>query len=228
MPPDDRFYWPLLGLRWFLAHPGLWWRPLSVHAVALSALLLVAIGVSVACWPGDVTWWWYMVRASMALGLGAVAALAVWALLVPLLLIPMLDSLAIAVRRERGLPIAETPILEGMAAGVQVLRGTLRLRFYVLGLGLIAAFTGPFGPLLGSYALGRLAVVDAHDVVLAVGGWDSRQRVTFYAVDPWFWRGSALSAGLLQLLLAFTLLGWLLWLPALVCGAALRNTPRPS
>jgi hypothetical protein len=226
MPRD--YLWPLLGLRWFLAHPGLWWRPLSVHAVALAALLLVAVGVSFACWPGDMAWWWYLARASLALGLGAVAALATWALLVPLLLMPMLDSLAVAVRRECGLPIADVPILPAMAAGVVVLRRTLRLRLAMLGLGLVAAFLGPFGPLLGSYALGRLAVVDAHDVALAVGGWDSRQRLAFYAEDPWFWRGSALSAGLLHLLLVFTLVGWLLWLPALVCGAALRLSSRET
>ncbi len=225
---DLNCHWPWLGLRWFLAHPRLWWRPLLVHAVALAALLLVAVGVAIACWPGDLAWWWYALRASLALGLGAAAALAVWALLVPLLLIPVLDSLAVAVLRERGMQVAQVPLLPSLVAGVHVIRHTLGLRLSVLGLGFLAAFLGPIGPFLGSYALGRLAVVDAYDVALSVHGWSSHQRLAFYADNPWFWQRSALFAGLMHFLLACTLLGWLLWLPALVCGAALRSTPPPQ
>ena len=75
--------------------------------------------------------------------------------------------------------------------------------------------------------MGRIAVVDAYDIALGAQGFTSDQRLAFYASRGPFFSGSALTAGLLQVGLAFTLLGWLLWMPALVCGAALRCAATP-
>jgi len=216
------FGWPLAGLRWFLAHPRLWWRPLALHAVALLLLLGCGVGTVMAWWPHEGTWYWYAFHACLALGLGVVSMGMLWLVLVPILLAPVLDSLAIAVFRERGIEFQELPFVVAVHAGVRVVWRTLPLRLGWLSLGLAGAFLGPAGPFLSSIAVGRIAVMDAYDIALGTQGFTSEQRLAFYAAGGTFFSRSAVTAGLLQLALAFTLLGWLLWMPALVCGAALR------
>ncbi len=215
--------WPLHGLRWLLNHPRLWWRPLLAHAAALAVLMATAITIAWLLWPAPQAWYWYTLKVGGALGLSMVAALTAWALMVPLLLAPVLDSLAIAVLRERGIAVRELPLIPAIADSLRVVWHTLPLRFGLLAFSLLGAFLGPLAPLLGAFALSRMAVVDAYDIALAVRGWSSDRRLVFYAAHSGHLHRSALVAGGLQLALAFTLVGWLLWLPALVCGAALQH-----
>ncbi len=218
--------WPLAGLRWLLLHPSLWWRPLAAHALAL--LLMLSIGVAVSCWlwPAPQAWWWHTAKAAGALATGAVLAISAWMLIVPLLLAVVLDALATAVFREHGLPDIPVPIHRSASAGVAVLLRTLPLRLRWLGVAVIGLFTGPAAPLIASYALARVAVVDAYDIALGVRGLDSTQRMAIYAAERNDLRRAAVTAGAIQLGLAFTFIGWLLWLPALVCGAALHTAAR--
>ena len=220
-------WWPIDGLRWFVLHPRLWWRPLLVHGVALVMLLACGVGTALHLWPHDGPWYWYAFYACLALGLGVVSMGLLWLVLVPVMLAPVLDSLAIAVFRERGVESHELPFFVAVHAGLRVVWRTLPLRLGWLALGLVGAFLGPLGPFLSSIAVGRIAVVDAYDIALGAQGFTSDQRLAFYASRGPFFSGSALTAGLLQVGLAFTLLGWLLWMPALVCGAALRCAATP-
>ena len=201
--------WPLDGLRWLLMHPALWWRPLAAHAVALLVLLLVGSGCSWWLWPEPQPWYWHTLKALGAVALGMLVAISAWMLTVPVLLALVLDSLASAVFRERGLPEAPVALHRSLAAGIAVVIRTLPLRLRWLMVALLGLFTGPAAP----FALG-------------VRGLDSAQRMARYADERNALRGAAMTAGALQLGLAFTFVGWLLWLPSLVCGAALLTAER--
>lgn len=214
--------WPLAGLLWFLSRPWLWLRPLAVHGIALSVLLAVGIATAWWAWPVEGVWWSFLLRACGAVTLGLVAAIATWAVLVPLLLALVLDSLAEAVFKARGMPAVSVPVVHSVAAGVGVLMRTLPLRLRWLGVALGALLLGPLGPLVAAYALARVAVVDATDIALGVRGWPVGERMGVYRAERGSLRGAALVAGALQLGLAFTFVGWLFWMPGLVCGAALR------
>ncbi len=218
--------WPLAGLRWLLARPPLWWRPLAVHAVALLVLLTVGIGSSWWLWPEPQPWWWQTLKALGAVGCGVLLAVSAWLLAVPLLLALVLDSLAAAVFRERGLPDVPLALHRSLASGIAVLVLTLPLRLRWLLVALLGLFTGPGAPFIASYAMARVAVVDAYDIALGVRGLDSTQRMARHADERGDLRLAAVTAGALQLGLAFTFIGWLLWLPALVCGAALLTAER--
>lgn len=214
--------WPLDGLLWFLARPWLWLRPLAVHALALTVLLGVATATTWWAWPADAPWLTFLLRACGAVTLGLVAAIAAWTVLVPLLLALVLDSLAEAVFRARGLPPVAVPVTHSIAAGVGVLLRTLPLRLRWLAVGLSSLLLGPLGPFVAAYALARVAVVDATDIALGVRGLEMDERMALYQRERSELRAAALVAGLLQIGLAFTFVGWLFWMPGLVCGAALR------
>ena len=220
-------WWPVRGLAWFAVRPWLWLRPLLAHGLALAVLVAVATSVTWWAWPGDHGWWSWLWRAGAALSLGLSAALAVWALLVPLLLAVVLDSLAGAVFASRGVTVPAIPLAQAVAGSLTVLGRTLPLRLRWLAVSLMALLLGPFGPLLAAYALARVAVVDASDIALAVRGVPAADRLRQFAAERGRLRRAAFVAGGLQLGLGLTILGWLFWMPGLVCGAALQACPRP-
>ncbi len=221
--------WPVRGLLWFAARPALWLRPLLAHGLALAVLVAVAGGIIWLGWPGaGHPWWSLALRAAGAVALGLAGALVAWSLLVPLLLAPVLDSLAAAVFRERGLAAVESPVLRSVADSLAVVVGTIPLRLRWLGFGLLGFVLGPAGPLLGAYALARVAVVDATDIALGVRGVAAGERLAGYRTGAGALRRAALVAAALQVPLAATFVGWLFWMPGLVCGAALRIAGREA
>lgn len=220
--------WPLAGLRWLLAHPRLWVRPVIAHACAMAVMLALGLSVSYWLWPASAvlpetsSWWHHGLKIGGAIGAGVVIAFSAWIILVPLVLAVVLDSLAVAVFRERGLPDIPVPVAQSIAAGLAVLVRTFPLRLRWILVMVVSLFTGPLAPIIMSYAVARVAVVDAYDIGLGVRGVSSAQRLARYVAERGELRQAALTAGALQMLLAFTFVGWLWWLPALVCGAALR------
>ena len=216
-------WWPLLGLRWFALRPWLWLRPLLAHALALAALLTVGISVTWWAWPVAGPNWHILFYSCVAISLGLVAALAAWVVIVPLLLAVVLDHLAEAVFTARGFPPLAVPITRSLRDGVTVLLRTLPLRLRWLAVGLFALLLGPLGPFLAAYAVARVAVVDALDIAAGVRGLTAETRLTSYGTNRPALRRAALVAGGLQIALAFTFVGWLFWLPGLVCGAALQQ-----
>ena len=222
-------WWPLLGLRWFALRPWLWLQPLLAHALALLALLAVGIATTWWTWPGDGAWWSVLLRACAAISLGLVAALAAWAVIVPLLLALVLDQLAEAVFKSRGFPPLSVPITRTVQDGVAVMVRTLPLRLRWLAVGLSALLLGPVGPFVAAYALARVAVVDALDIAASVRGLPAENRLLTYTAQRTALRRAAAVAGGLQIGLAPTFVGWLFWLPGLVCGAALlMPAPAPT
>ncbi len=212
---------PIDGLAWFLSHPRLWWRPLLAYAVGSLVLLLMALLAGWLCWPtGDLAWFHWLWRVPLAIGAGAAAGILAWSVIMPLVLALVFDAIARAALRERGEVINEEPLSDAIPSTMRVVIGTIPLRLRWMAVALVSGFAGPFGIPVATYAMARVAMTDAYDTVLAQRGLTGEQRLAeLHAAAPQL-RRIAVIAGALQLLLALTFVGWLLWMPALVAGAA--------
>jgi hypothetical protein len=219
----DDTLWPVHGLLRFLRSPSWWLLPMA--AVAIGGLVLLGVLVGVSWWrwpPQEVAGWRYWLAALLAIGQGGAALLAAWVLVLPLLLGTAMESLARRVQRAEGAP--ETPELtlsRSLAASLRVVAGTLLPRLGWLGAGVLLSWVGgPIGVVVGAIAMAFIACLDAADLALSVRGLNGLQRLAaLKAHRGELWRGAAV-AGLLNLALAATVVGWVLWLPALVVGAA--------
>lgn len=214
--------WPARGLWSFLNRPAWWGRPMLAMLVALLLLIAASSAIGWWWWPtAEITgwsWWWQMGR---ALGLAGVGALLTWMLALPVLMAVALEALARAVQVRAGAVSTSEPKLSAaVLAGLRVLMGTLHIRLGCLLVALLGAFLGPLGLVLGAVSMAMIASVDAIDIALSVRGLTGAQRLRAmraHRVEVWM---GALSASMLNLVLLPTGIGWLIWLPGLVAGAA--------
>ncbi len=216
-------WWPLRGLVWFLRHPTLWARPLMGQLLVLSGTLAIGVSTIWLAWPdpnlSSWTWTW---RAGAALALGPFAAAVTWMLLAPVVMALVADHLAAEIRRRQGFVVDEGG-WHSLPAALRMVQRTAAARLGWGMISLLSLFTGPLGPLITAYAMARVAALDAFDTALAAedGTADHRQAgIIQHAGDRM--TGAAVAAGL-ALLLSLTVIGWILWMPALVCGATLRR-----
>lgn len=79
---------------------------------------------------------------------------------------------------------------------------------------------------LSLIAANHLVVIEAADLILSLYGWDARKRVDWLHSQGIECFVASLSGALLSFLLGLTIVGWLVWIPAIYCGVFLwiRNT----
>ena len=93
---------------------------------------------------------------------------------------------------------------------------------------MLSSFFGPLGLLVGAFGMAHLACIDAFDMALAVRGLSgARRRETMRAHRDEIVQG-AMAGAVMNLGLGVTVLGWILWLPAMVSGAALQVLSWPE
>lgn len=216
-------FWPLRGLAFFLARPSLWLRPLAASALAWLLLLAVAGGLAWWRWPGpeQAGWtWWLAMGKALAVAIGA--ALVLWVVAAPFLMALAMESLARAVFAARGVAVRELGVMDAVLATGRVAINTVPQRLGWPLAAVLAAFAGPLGGLVGALGAAHVAAIDAHDTAWALAGRSGLERLGRLRAERAAVRGGAAVAALLLLLLASTLVGAVLWLPAVACGAALR------
>lgn len=230
--------WPLRGVLLFLRKPGWWIRPILGMSLTLAAFLGLGIGTAWSLWPDGQTvsglWWWAYV--GIAVGLAVAAVLVAWVLLLPIVLSFLLEDLArkanaYAKDHANALPSLgeraashELPLVPGLLASLKVLGWTLPVRFAWMGSSLISGLiVPPLGVVISALGMGHIACIDAIDIALGLRGFDGKQRLAALKEHRNEIRQAALTAGLLHLGLAATIVGWVLWLPGIVVGAALRT-----
>ncbi len=225
--------WPLQGLLYIARRPRLWLR--CWLAVLMTWLALVAVAALIAWWAWPATpgatalshlWWWLAVL--RALGFGAAGAFATWVLCSPLLMSWALDHLAAAVHAEQGLPVVDAPMLRSVSASLRVLVNTLPLRLAYALLAIAGAFLGPIGVLIAFFGMAHVAAIDSADICLGVRGYDGLTRVRLIREHRHELARGAVSGGLLNLALGSLVVAWLMWLPAMVAGMALRTAQWPE
>lgn len=223
-------FWPIQGLGTFLKYPVLWRRPLAALLVSWIALIGAGGGVAWWWWPvGTANWWPWPLHLFLAIGLGIAAALLAWILILPLVMSFALEHLAREVQRRAGaVPANEESILAALGSALTLTMRTLPLRLGWTGLALLSSFFGPLGLLVGAFGMAHLACIDAFDMALAVRGLSGAQRREAMRAHRDEIVQGAMAGAVMNLGLGVTVLGWILWLPAMVSGAALRVLSWPE
>lgn len=218
---------PVAGLAWLLPRPRQILQGVLAHGLALLVLLAVGGVIGWWLWPDPLAGWRAWLMALVALGAALGAAVFAWALLLPVLLALVLDTVAEAVFAQRGVPPVAAPVLRSLTGTLIVLVRTLPRRLGWSAVALLSPLLGPLGILVTAYAMARIASADALDTALALRGASGSERLAALARMRRELRWASLTAAALQIALAATFVGWLLWMPALVAGYALRVADDP-
>jgi hypothetical protein len=244
----DDVLWPLRGVLLFLRSPRWWVRPIVGMVLTMAAFAGLGVGTAWWLWPDPAqttgVWWWAYV--GIAIGLAVAAVLVAWVLLLPIVLSFLLEDLARKANtyaKEKGIPSLgaaeslagmvaridraashELPTVPGLLASLKVLGGTLPTRLGWMGTSFVSGLiVPPLGVVVSALGMGHIACIDAIDISLGLRGFDGHHRLAALKAHRNEVRQAALTAGLLHLGLSATIIGWLLWLPGIVVGAALRT-----
>jgi len=249
LPPMDDVLWPLRGVLLFLRKPRWWARPILGMLLALTAFIGIGLGVAWSLWPAVETtglWWW--LYAGIAIGLAVASVVVAWVLLLPILMSFLLEDLArkanaYAKDHAQALPSLgavqsfasveggvdraashELPMMPGLLASLKVLGWTMPTRLGWMGISLVSGLiVPPLGVVISALGMGHIACIDATDIALGLRGFNGHDRLAALKTHRNEIRQAALTAGLLHLGLSATIIGWVLWLPGIVVGAALRT-----
>lgn len=223
--------WPLTGLLAILRRPSLLGWPVLALIVAWAAVLALFVVVLIARRPvSDLGFVNALVGYLWALGLAGGAAVLLAMILQPLLMVFALDAIARAQFQHCGLPPAtEEPLAQAIFSALRVIMNTLHLRLAAVTVAFLAPLiAGPFGLALAAGAVAHVALIDAVDTALAVRGLNGAQRLAALAAHRRELRGALLAATGSNIVLSLSVLGWLLWLPSLVAGAATTVSTWPE
>lgn len=215
--------WPLTGLIAIVRRPALLGWPVLALLVSWAAVLaLFTVVLITRRPPPDVGFLAALTGYLWALGLAGGAAVLLAMLLQPLLMAFALDAIARAQFTASGLPPAtEEPPWRAVSSALRVVLNTIHLRLGAVTVAFLGPLiAGPFGLALAACAVAHVAILDAVDTALAVRGLDGLQRLTAIAAHRRELRGALATATFSNIGLSLTVLGWLLWLPSLVAGAA--------
>ena len=224
--------WPLRGLLLFLSHPSWWLRPILGSLIGW--LVVIAAGLAIGSWQWPVpelTGWHHWLGVCLAVALGLATALAAWALILPLILWFALAGLARQAYRSTGREPHELDALRDGGASLRVVLNTIPHRLGAVSLGVVGGFAGPVGAILAAIATTYVVSLDAWDLALSVAGRKGLDRLAVLHERRLERFIGVAVGGLLLLGLSVTVIGLLLWLPALVCGAALsvaEAEPQPA
>ncbi len=249
LPPMEEVLWPLRGVLLFLRSPRWWIRPILGMLLALAAYIGLGLGVAWSLWPAAETtglWWW--MYAGIAVGLAVAAVLAAWVLLLPIVMSFLLEDLArkanaYAKEHAQALPSLgpaeslagvmadidrgashELPTVPGLLASLKVVGATLPTRLTWMGSSLVCGLVvPPLGIVVSALGMGHIACIDAIDISLGLRGFDGNHRLAALKAHRTQIRQAALTSGMLHLGLSATGIGWVLWLPGIVVGAALHT-----
>ncbi len=210
----NRWNCSVAGLGYFLATPRIWgWAFLGL---VLNAIAMVYLCYRVLSWtaPSSPPYFWPWV---FALGWTLLALVLFVAIVMPFLInVCFLKAFQAIVKRPGVNWISE------IASSFWIFFRTLKWRILwpvLIVLSLV------FAPLLtfpvSLFAINHLALLEGLDLALTVFGYSGSERVQWLKTRGGDCLVAALPACGLSLVLGLTLIGWLLWLPALYCGAFL-------
>lgn len=210
------------GAGYFVIRPHLWLAPLLASLVLAVVVGSTSIAMAWWWWPAEsVGWWTTLWQASRSLALALVTAIIVWTVTLPLLMIFVYEGLQKRIFRRAHLPTPGESLMAGVWGALRTTIAALPTRALWLALTLVFTWLLPPAALLTAFwGLGHASCRDACDSALALRGipYPQRQRILSQSSPQLLAAGA--SAALLQGLLLLTVVGWLLWIPALFCAAA--------
>jgi hypothetical protein len=215
--------WPIQGSIDFVRTPRWWGWPLL--ALTLTLLLCVAVAASLVWWQipsSEATWWQTIIGWLWAIALGLGGAVAMWVVFQPMLLALACETLVATVQRAAGAPpLTGEGLVTGFLSSLRVILNTLPLRTATVAVSFLGPLlAGPVGLVLAFIAVSYVAVIDACDVALAVRGMPGVRRLEVIAAHRGELRKMLPVAAGWNFLLGVTVIGWVLWMPGLLVGAA--------
>lgn len=215
--------WPFRGFGYFITHPRMW--AIGLFSTLILALLLLAVFlfVMIVTWPNlDTNFWHKLWDILKSLGFSTTAMLFAFIVLMPLMLTVALDKMVRKVILYEENQVVETTFFRSVYSGTVVFFKTIFWRIFWPIVGLVAAiFLGPIGAFISQVGIGHLAAIDAVDLALALKGYKAQKRMELHHQKAGQIFGLGVSAGILSLGLSVTVLGWILWIPAIFTGATL-------
>jgi len=214
--------WPVQGTIDFLRNPRWWGWPMLVLILVGVSCFSLAILLLLAMRPEpDAIWWQALLRWLLAVATAVVGAVATWLMLQPLILSLIFERLVLRVQREAGATSKPEDLLPGLLSALRVVVSTFPLRAATIVIAFIGPLlAGPAGIIAAAVAVSYVALFDACDVALAARGFDGARRLELMRDHRRSLRRVLLPATGLNLLLSLSIIGWFLWLPGLVVGAA--------
>lgn len=214
--PRMQIWWPLRGLVDLVIHPRLFLAALTASSVANVILIIVAIAGSVWFWP-----WQDGVLAPDRLAHWAMLLAATFVILIPLIrgragraiIHPILDQLGRPGERQR------RRLSETMGHVLRTL--PIRLLWILATIG-GAAVAPMLGAVVAACGIGHLAVLDALDHALVACACPSQRRRDLRSLLLPEGIAVGVIAGVGFTLASVSVVGLLIWLPALFAGAARR------
>lgn len=223
--------WPITGLFTVLRRPSLLGWPILAILVSWTAVVVTFAAVLYSYRPDhDVGFLTALVGYLWALGLAGGTAVLLAMILQPLVMAFALDALARSHFLSLGLPpVQEEPVWRAVTSALRVVINTMHVRLGAVAVAFLAPLiAGPFGLLLAAVAVAHVAMIDAVDTTLAVRGLSGAERLSALAAHRDELRAALLMATLSNIGLSLTVIGWLLWLPSLVAGAATTVSTWPE
>lgn len=226
--------WPVRGLGYFLAHPRLWFAPLLATLAAGFAVGLVAVLVLWLTWPGaEVEGWWpNLWRGALAFVWFGLAGVVSWFAALPLLMGLAYEALSKRVLREHEVALGEERTISAMKSAAIVLLHNLgwmilwpclaiACTIAALLVPLTSPLLVPLSVFLGQFGLAHIAVLEGADLALGARGVPGTKRWRMLRERRRAVLLAAVVGALMSLLLGLTLVGWVLFMPAMFTGAAI-------
>jgi hypothetical protein len=226
----DPWHSPFSGLAYFFSHPSLWGWALLGTLVSGTITLFVCIKVVAWTFPeaANGVWGLYFWHVMKALGWGLFALVLMISIVFPLIFNGCFaKGFSVILKREK-IVHSEESLAGAIASSFWVFFRTLKWRILWPLLLLAALLFLPFLIFpLSLIAANHLVVIESADLILSLFGKQASTRVHWISRHGTECFAAALSGTLLSFLLSLTVVGWLLWIPAMYCGVFLwiKNEP---
>lgn len=216
---------PWSGLIQLLSHPRWWFLPIAATACAILITLVLAGSTGWLLWPESTASFWslaYWAQLSWVLGVTGLVMVLSWFALLPVLRGLAYEGLMRRVFREQQIEISEEGVLNSARSALTVFVKSIGWTIAWPLLTLLSAIVfSPVAPVVAHLGLAHGSCLAALDTGLALRGRTGSDRIA----DMKRYRGAvwtfSIGAALLAVPLMLTVVGWVLWLPAVFVGCAL-------
>jgi len=221
---------PWRGLSYFLAHPKWWALPIFATLMVSVFVLSVALGLGWWLWPHnadgiDIGWWTYLWQAGRSIGIALAAGLITWMIALPIAMSLAFEHLQQRIFKQYAIATPGESLLGGINSAVRSVISGLKAQLLWLVITLILSFIfPPLAIISGVWSIAYSVSRESYLSCLALRGVPYKQRQVFIQQQQSQLLAQGLSAAALQAILLLTLIGWVFWLPALFCGAAIAVT----
>lgn len=224
-------FYSIVGLKYFSQHPSLWLNPIILSLFLFFALILVFFMVLLFTWPHaqGVDWWVYVLHIFRSIGYSLAGVLVAFIIAIPILIALAIDRMVRKIYQIEGITFQAEGFLRSTFSTMATMLKTLFWRIFWPIIGILSSLLfGPIGIFIAAIGMGHLAAIDGCDLALSIQGLNAKKRMQAYHAhfrDIFF---CGCIGGVLSLILCFTIVGWLIWIPAMFCGMAIWTLSWPE